>query len=267
MSAFERASPYEVVAVRYGTRRLRKSECYLDYDVYGEPDAEIDMAYYFWIVRSHERTIVVDTGFDPAVGARRGRSCLCEPVEAFSRVRVAPESVSHLVLTHLHYDHAGNAAHFPNAEIIVQRRELDFWAGPGGRRPLFALHVEQQEIAHVVQRRREGGVRALEGNATIFPGVTAVCLGGHTPGQQVLVVRSARGPVVLASDAMHYYEELLLDRPFAIVADLEEMYQAYGTLRELSSEAPDLLVPGHDPQVMERYPAFDGAAGIAVRVA
>ena len=107
---------YEVAALRYGTRATRKSECYLDYESYGEPDEPIGMDYFFWLLRSDAATIVVDTGFDPDVGARRGRTCLYPPVDALRRVGVEPESVETVILTHLHYDHTGNVAAFPQAE-------------------------------------------------------------------------------------------------------------------------------------------------------
>ena len=67
---------YEVLAVRYGTRMTRRAETYLNYHVYGEPDAELRMDYFFWVVRNGERTIVVDCGFSAAAGARRSRTML-----------------------------------------------------------------------------------------------------------------------------------------------------------------------------------------------
>jgi glyoxylase-like metal-dependent hydrolase (beta-lactamase superfamily II) len=111
-------------------------------------------------------------------------------------------------------------------------------------------------------------VRTLAGEANVAPGVTAITVGGHSPGQQVLVVEGARGPAVLASDAVHLYEEFERDRPFAVIVDLEEMYRAYDLVRRLCDESSAVLVPGHDPAVMSRFPSLGGEAeGIAVRVA
>jgi glyoxylase-like metal-dependent hydrolase (beta-lactamase superfamily II) len=259
---------YEVLAVCYGTRVTRKSDVFFEYKQYGEPDAELGMAYYFWVVRNAERTIVVDTGFDPDVGVRRGRTVVCPPVEALGRLGIDPRAVSLLVLTHLHYDHIGNVAAFEGVPIAAPERELAFWRSPIAARRHFAMHVERDEVEQVLRLYDGGGVQALGPREEIVPGVTAVHIGGHTPGQQALVVDSAAGTVVLASDSFHYYEELELDRPFAILCDLEEMYRGFDTLRELSAGAPELLVAGHDPLVMERYPSVAGdAAGLAVRVA
>lgn len=262
------ASPWtEVVAVRYGTLRSWKSSLFYRYESYGEPDVGADMAYYFWVLRGGGRTVVVDTGFDPAVGQRRGRTCLCPPREAVARLGIDPRSVSLVLVTHFHYDHTGNLDAFPDAELVVPRRELEFWTGPVAGRSQFADHVEPADVASIARAHRDGRVRTLAGQAEVAPGVTAIDVGGHSPGQQVVVVETASGPAVLASDAVHFYEELERDRPFGIIANLEEMYRAYDLLRRLAKQPGAALVPGHDPEVMNRFPALPGdAEGIAVRI-
>src|SRR5689334_10609666 len=65
-------------------------------------------------------------------------------------------------------------------------------------------------------------------------------------------VATAGGPVVLASDAVHYYEELERDRPFSIVASLADMYAAFDQIRELAGGGAR-VVAGHDPLVAERF--------------
>ena len=75
---------YEVLAVRYGTRTATKAETYLNHHVYGEPDESFAMDYFFWLVRGHGRTVLVDCGFGAEAGRRRGRTTLVDPVEALS---------------------------------------------------------------------------------------------------------------------------------------------------------------------------------------
>ena len=259
---------YEVLAVRYGMLRAPKSHLYHRFEAYGEPDAEVEMAYYFWVLRGRGETILIDTGFDPGVGARRVRTCLCPPVEGLRRLGVEPEAVSAVIITHLHYDHIGNLDAFPHAELVVPRRELEFWSKRSSRRFQFAAHVEAREVALLEEASRAGRVRLTDGVEEIFEGVTAHSVGGHSPGQQVTVVSALGGDVVLASDAVHFYEEFELDRPFAVIADLQRMYAAYDLVRELLVPDGAVLIPGHDPQVMTRFPALDlQSDGIAVRLA
>ncbi|HEY4027224.1 MAG TPA: N-acyl homoserine lactonase family protein [Candidatus Dormibacteraeota bacterium] len=254
--------------MRYATRAASKRAFFLRYDSYGEPDAPQSLDYYFWVIGEGADALVVDCGFDPAVGARRGRTCLCPPREALALVGVDAASVSRLLITHFHYDHVGNLDAFPEAELLVPERELRFWTGPLASRAQFAEVVEPAEIGRIAEAHGRGRARTMGARTAVAPGVTAIDVGGHSPGQQVLVVEAARGPVVLASDAVHLYEELERDRPFEIVADLADMYRAYDLIRELCGQPGAVMVPGHDPEVMHRFPRLDGPAGeIAVRIA
>jgi glyoxylase-like metal-dependent hydrolase (beta-lactamase superfamily II) len=259
---------YEVLAVRYGTLAARKSELYYRYESYGEPDGAASMAYYFWVLRSAETTILVDTGFDPDAAARRGRTCVVAPLDALRQLGIAPEAVSTVVVTHLHYDHIGNVHAFPHADLIVPKRELEFWTGPFAARRQFAPHVEVREIEVVERALAEGRVRTTEGTEEIVEGVLAISVGGHSPGQQVTFVEGSAGSVVLASDAVHLYEELEQDRPFAVMHDLEQMYAAYDLVKDLAGSRGAVVVPGHDPDVFVRYGGDGGQHDrVAVRIA
>jgi glyoxylase-like metal-dependent hydrolase (beta-lactamase superfamily II) len=247
------AVSYEVLAVRYGTLAARKSELYYRYETYGEPDGDASMAYYFWVLRGGGATILVDTGFDPAAAARRGRTCVVPPLEALGKLGIGSTDVSTIVVTHLHYDHTGNLHAFPDAQLIVPSRELEFWTGPHARRAQFAPHAEAGDIDYVTRAAAQGRVRVTEGTEEILDGVLAISVGGHSPGQQVTVVDTGDGAVVLASDAVHLYEELELDRPFAVMHDLERMYAAYDVVNELARSRRAVVVPGHDPDVFVRH--------------
>jgi len=261
------AMAYEVLAVRYATLRSTKAEFYYRHHSYGEPDAELDMDYYFWLLRDGDETIVVDCGFSPEAGARRGRPWLCEPVDALLALGVEPESVSTVVVTHLHYDHIGNLAAFPAATLCVPRRELDFWTGPIAKRFQFAWVAEPAEIDFVARAADAGRVRLTEGREEICDGVTAITVGGHSPGQQIIVVARPGGDVVLASDAAHFSEELELERPCAVIHDLEQMYAAYDLLKGFAA-AGSVVVTGHDPGEARRFPVVARVgAGEALRIA
>jgi glyoxylase-like metal-dependent hydrolase (beta-lactamase superfamily II) len=255
----EAARTYEVFAIRYGTRAGAKSEIYLNYGIYGEPDAPLQMDYYVWVARNADRTVVIDTGFGPEGGARRRRTTLSTPIAALAALGIDAATTPQVIVTHAHYDHIGNLARFPAAEVIMARREYEFWTGPLGRRAQFAWSAEESEIAYLREARTEGRMTLVEAPYTVLPGIEVVPVGGHTPGQVIVLVATAAGQTVLASDAVHYYEELDRDRPFAYVADLPAMYRAFDLLREITADPGRVLVPGHDPEVMHRFPAHDGA--------
>ncbi len=246
---------WEAFAVRFGRHRLRRSAFYLNYAGYGEPDDDVTMDYYFWVIRGPAGTIVVDTGFAPEVGRRRGREVLADPMELLGRLGVDASTVRTVVVTHAHYDHIGNLARFPSAEVVMSRREHEFWQGPFAVRGHFAIPTETAELRHLSSLRTTGRLTLVEETYQLAPGVELLEVGGHTPGQLVVLVRGAGGTVALASDAIHTYEEYERDRPFGIVADVPAMYRAYDRIRELEQQGVR-VVAGHDPDVMTRFTPY-----------
>jgi glyoxylase-like metal-dependent hydrolase (beta-lactamase superfamily II) len=257
----------EVLTVRYGTRVTRKSEVYRDYAQYGEPDAPIRMDYFFWLIRGPDRTVVVDCGFNAASGASRGRTMLIPPAEALARLGVDPAAVDVLILTHGHYDHIGNLDLFPATRVLISRREYQFWTGPEEdhlqRESSEATDIDRLRDAHT-----SGRVAFVDGSVVLPDGIEVLEVGGHTPGQVVVTVATANGTVVLASDAVHYYDELTLRRPFWLTYDLDAMVKGFERISALVGPDDRLLVAGHDPAVMSRFPAYrPELADLAVRIA
>lgn len=259
---------YEIYAIRYGTWRTRRSEQFYRYDVYGEPDAVTDMDYYFWLLRGERETVLVDTGYHPsAIAGRPGRVCLADPVAALGKLGVEPGDVDRIVVSHFHFDHIGNLARFPDARLSVQRREFDFWTGPHGGCPAASASVERGEVDYIRRASDLGQVDWLDGHGRITEGVNALLVGGHCPGQQIVVVEGAR-PVVLASDALHFYEEMERMMPFQVFTDLVGVFATYDVLRGLAADRDAVIVAGHDPRVMREFPPADGSdPDLAVRIA
>lgn len=258
----------EVIVVRYGTRQTTKSECYYNFGAYREPDAAMTMDYFFWIFRSAEQTIVIDTGFSPEAAIARKRQPVVAPADALARLGIDPKDVKLLVLTHAHYDHAGNLGLYPNAKIVMSRKEFEFWGTDMGKRPQYGHHIDPLDIERIQALHREGRITLLDApQNTLIPGIELYELGGHTPGQMAVVVEMPEGPVILASDAIHYYDELEQDRPFAVLDSLSDMYRGYERIREWLQRPGAVVIPGHDPDVMNRFAPVDASdPSFAVRI-
>jgi glyoxylase-like metal-dependent hydrolase (beta-lactamase superfamily II) len=116
------------------------------------------------------------------------------------------------------------------------------------RHPFTVEHVTQM-VRHVYGER----VTFHSGDGDIGPGITVHRVGGHSDGLQVVRVETERGPVVLASDASHYYANLHRRSPFPIVYNIGDMATGWETVERLAGH-PDRFIPGHDPIVCEIYP-------------
>jgi glyoxylase-like metal-dependent hydrolase (beta-lactamase superfamily II) len=255
---------FEVYALKYATRDAQGSEHFYGHDIHDYP---MPMDYFVWAVVSDEYSIVVDAGFTTEVAARRGREHLRCPAEGLQQLGIHCARVSCVILTHLHYDHVGNLEKFPAATFVVQDEEMAFWTGRYAGREHFRNIVEVQDIVHLVRENFNGRVRFVDGSKEVVPGITVHRVGGHAAGLQVVRVHTAKGNVVLASDASHFYANIEEDRAFSVITDLRQMYEAFDVVRALA-DSPEHIVPGHDPEVMKRYPpASPELEGIAVRIA
>jgi glyoxylase-like metal-dependent hydrolase (beta-lactamase superfamily II) len=261
----------EVLAVKYGHRVTTRAESYLNFHLYGEPDADLDIDYFFWVIRDGHGVFLVDTGFAPAVGDRKRRAHYTTPAQVLPELGIAAEDVTAVVITHAHWDHTGNVGQFPRAQLVMAEAEYAFWTSPLAARGQFAAHCEPAEIALLRQAWEQDRLTLFTGEHTLAPGIELTEVGGHTPGQLVASVATAgNGTAVLASDALHFYEEVERDRPFAIVADLPAMYRAYDTLAQLAAQPGTHLVAGHDPVVRARFapysrvPSAGAASGAGV---
>lgn len=225
------------------------------------------MDYFVWAAVCQERTVVIDTGFTEQVCCRRGgRTYLRCPIEGLSLLGIAADQVSDVVLTHLHYDHAGNFERFPNARFHLQEAELHYATGKYMRYPRLSHSFEVDDVCGLVKLNYRQRVHFHGGDGEVAPGISVHYAGGHTAGLQFVRVRTARGWVVLASDVSHFYENFEKGRPFSSAFHVGQMLEGFDRLRVLA-DSDAHVVPGHDPLVMQRYAAVGpGLEGIAVKL-
>ena len=255
---------YKLYAIRYGTHSRTAARNFMNPP---DPhDAPYPIDYYVWACVSENRTVVIDTGFDEQSARDRGRTWYRCPVESLQLIGINPAEVEDVVVTHLHYDHGGNLDKFPKATFHIQDREMAYATGRLMRYPVLRHSYDTKDVCGLIRELYNDRVEFHDGDEELFPGLSLHHVGGHTHGMMFVRAWTERGWVVLASDAMHLYANWLDKNPYPTVLHIGDMLEGHRKVERLA-ESPDHVVPGHDPRVMEYYPAVsDELDGIAVRL-
>jgi glyoxylase-like metal-dependent hydrolase (beta-lactamase superfamily II) len=256
---------WQVLALRYAHHERNAQSNFL-MPVADAHDA-MPMDYFVWLLRGPGgREILVDTGFDEETAARRGRTILRPVADCLRAVGTDPASIRDVIVSHLHYDHAGNLGLFPNATFHIQDREMQFCTGRCMCHAVLRHSFAIEDVTSIVRRVFEGRVQFHDGDVELAPGLSLHFIGGHTMGLQSVRVMTRRGAVMVASDAAHLYAHLEQNRIFPVIYNAADMLEGQKKLRRLVS-TPAHIVPGHDPLVMQRYPAAaPNLANIVVRL-
>lgn len=255
---------HEVYAIKYAELKGRHpTEIFLGADPH---EAAVDMDYFIWVIRSAERLIVVDMGFNREIAARRGRAFLRCPTQGLAALGIDGSAVTDVIISHMHYDHVGNYDLFPAARFHLQDREMSFATGRQMRHRCLCTAYEVEDVCAIVRNVYRGRVEFHDGDDAIAPGISVHLAPGHTAGLQFVRVSTAKGWLVLASDACHYRRHLERDEVFPLVVDVAGLLEGYERLRRLASN-PELIIPGHDPWVMQAFPMAADDDKLIVRLA
>lgn len=254
---------YEIYAVKYAWRDAKRTVHFVG----GDPhDAPMPMDYFVWLVRGNGIEYVIDTGFTQSMADKRKRVFLRQPAEGLALLGVKAAEVKDVIITHLHYDHVGTFQDFPKAQFHLQDLEMNYATGRYMRHKQFNHGYEVEEVIGMVRLVYGNRVSFYNGDHELAPGISIHHIGGHTMGLQCVRVHTARGWVVVASDTSHYYEHFEQGRVFATTFHLGQTLDGYARLRQLA-DSEKHIVPGHDPLVMQRYPAASKELdGIVVRL-
>ena len=201
-----------------------------------------------------ERRLLVDTGLgdrwtEKQVGIfaieRRPRQLTAELAEA----GITRESITDVVLTHLHFDHAGGALRegedglepvFPNARHWIQKRHWD-WAHDPSERDRASFRREDFDLLET-----RGQLQFVDGAAELFPGVRVTPVNGHTTGQQVVEFHTGQGVLAFVGDLIPFLSQLHV--PWIMGFDLNPLLTVTEKKQFLSRAAEDdyILVFEHD---------------------
>lgn len=230
----------------------------------------LDIACMVWVIKGGGHTILFDSGFyrEKFLAQWKPQNFL-QPSDAVARLGIKPEEVTDLVISHAHWDHADGADLFPKAQVWIQKDEYQYYTGeawqadpsldlstPAGRRAAAARHggIDPDDVLALVKIDLDGRLHFVLGDdQEILPGIRCYTGGKHTYQSQYCSVVTRSGTVVLASDNMYLYENLEKHAPIAQTLDAASNLRAQDRMKTLAAK-PDLIIPGHDPAVMTKFP-------------
>lgn len=250
-----------VWSVKYGERVVRKSDVFHDYAQYGEPDGELDMDYDFWVIRSGDSTILLDTGYDIPKRDWLGEISVTPTPQGLDLLGIDPADVDMVITSHYHYDHIGYLELFTKAQVVSGQREYDYWIGKLRAEELEGEFSTEEDLQPVLQAERDGRLRLVAEKTEVFPGITVYPIGGHCPGELLTHIETEGGGLIMTVDAAHFYEQIEHEWPFFAFTDLEEMKAGLSFINQLARETGATIIPGHDARVRDRFPAAPGDAG------
>jgi N-acyl homoserine lactone hydrolase len=221
-----------------------------------------------WLIEHPEGLIVVDTG-ETARATEPGyfpswhpyyRRCMqlwVQPDDEIGpqlRARgFDPSDVRWVVLTHLHTDHAGGLAHFPNSEIVVAHDEFEHAKGRRGRLRGYPNRHWPDWLAPTLAVAPDALTAA--GDVRLEP------TPGHTPGHMSVTVETGEAFVIIAGDAS-YTQQLMFDGVVdGVAADASTYRATLAQLRAMVAERSATYLPAHEPESVRRLEELAGQTG------
>lgn len=195
---------------------------------------------YSFAIMGGDRKILVDTGVEDFMAPADLEDRTGFPVitfeDALETIGWKPEDIDIIIHTHLHNDHCENDSLCVNAEVYVQKEELDFLMNP---HPVD--HRYYQDVLDGVN------IRVVEGDTEIVEGVSVMFTPGHTPGGQSVVVDTSGGKAVITGLCCNS-ENFPVGGNVILPGVLLDAIKAYDSMVRIR-ETADIIIPVHDLKI------------------
>jgi N-acyl homoserine lactone hydrolase len=216
-----------------------------------------------YLIRHGDRYMLWDSGLPLSrLGAGQrsvggGQARLTRPlVEQLADLKLTPSAISILALSHYHADHAGQAASFPLATLMIGAED---WTVVGAATAPFNL--DRGQFAPWITGG--GKVDPVSGDRDVFGDGSVILLAtpGHTPGHHSLMVRLRTGPVLLSGDLWHFAEQMPINGVPKINTSRADTLASMDRVRRIAANLNAVIILGHEPADIAKLPAFPQAAG------
>ena len=222
-------------------------------DTFAYTDPKMPFTFSCYVVKHGDDYMVWDTGYVPGSNPNAPKVSL---IDQLAQLKIKPEQVKYVGISHFHGDHTGQLPALPNATLLIGQRE---WQALTAPQPMRGANVAA--FKHWIS---EGGnVEPQPSDKDVFGDGTVMILRtpGHTPGHQSLLVRlKEKGPVILIGDAAHFHENYDNNEVPGLNYDRAETLASLDRIKKIAANLKATVIIQHDPRDIDKLPAFPGAA-------
>ncbi len=222
-------------------------------DTYAFPGVKLQFVYSCYVIKHGNDYMMWDTGQATTAGAVAPKVGL---VDLLAQLKIAPEQVKYIGISHFHSDHIGQANALPKATLLIGKGDWDLLSGPNP-----PTGINPQLVSNWISGG--GTVEPVPQDKDVFGDGSVIMLStpGHTPGHHSLLVKLAQmGNVLLSGDAAHFRENYDGPGVPSFNSDRSQTLASLNRLKTIATNLKATVVIQHDARDVEKLPIFPEAA-------
>jgi glyoxylase-like metal-dependent hydrolase (beta-lactamase superfamily II) len=222
-------------------------------DTFSYGDRTLPFTFSCYVIKHGDEYMVWDTGFAPGSNPNAPKVSLTDQL---AQIKIRPEQVKYVGISHYHADHTGQVGSLPNATLLIGKGDWDAITAP---KP--AQGVNAAPFGHWMSGG--GKIEPLMLDKDVFGDGTVVVLNtpGHTPGHHSLLVKlKEAGNVLLTGDLAHFHENYDSNGVPSFNTDRAETLASLDRFKKIATNLKATVVIQHDPRDIGKLPAFPAAA-------
>ena len=222
-------------------------------DTFAYSNPQIPFTFSCYVIRHGDDVMVWDTGYAPGSNPSAPKVSL---VDQLAQLKIKPEQVKFVGISHFHGDHTGQLASLPGATLLIGERE---WSALTAPKPMQGANVAgfTPWISGGAKVEPQAADKDVFGDGT----VVVLRTPGHTPGHQSLLVRlREKGPVILIGDLAHFHENYQTNGVPGFNYDRAETLASLERIKGIEKNLKATVIIQHDPRDIDKLPAFPAMA-------
>ncbi len=247
-SAAQAAPDVTVTRIECGTNRAPADVNERFSDTWAYDGLKLPFAFSCYLIKHGDEYLLWDTGFAMNAGVTAPKASI---VDQLARLKLKPEQIKYVGISHYHADHTGQVASFPDATLLIGAGD---WKGITEPKPAPGVNVPP--FQHWVSGG--GKVEPVPLDKDVFGDGSVVMLytPGHTPGHHSLLVKRTQGaPVILTGDAAHFHENYATDGVPSFNYDRAQTIASIERLKKIAKKLKATVIVQHDVRDVGKLPA------------